>query len=190
LPNFSILERGKCTGRTNEQRDQSPPCALTFENTSLEKYADSLPFVQRILNSNYGVRVKISTAQPLFRNIVNLDRGIFLSVDERAPTSKPHSKQMSEMLAMQDSLLKASDKELLRPDLLHLSSIERTKHSEFDPNSYVLDHFRTGAPPSRLHTFWTGPMQIFSGKDSRYLLKDLISHKEKEYCGMIKDITF
>jgi hypothetical protein len=31
--------------------------ALTFENTSLEKYADSLPFVQRILNSNYSDRV-------------------------------------------------------------------------------------------------------------------------------------
>jgi transposase InsO family protein len=28
--------------------------ALTFENTSLEKYANSLPFIQRILNSNYS----------------------------------------------------------------------------------------------------------------------------------------
>jgi RNase H-like domain found in reverse transcriptase len=35
--------------------------------------------------------------------------------------------------------------------------------------------------PTRLHTFWRGPMQVVSGKDSRYLLKILISHKEKEY---------
>jgi hypothetical protein len=77
------------------------------------------------------------------------------------------------MLAMQDSLLKASAKELLRTDLLPLSSME--------PNSYVLVHYRTGAPPTRLHTFWRGPMQVAFGKDSRYLLKDLISQKEKVY---------
>jgi transposase InsO family protein len=38
--------------------------------TSLEKYADLLPFVQRILNSNYSERKKISA------DIVDLDRGI------------------------------------------------------------------------------------------------------------------
>jgi hypothetical protein len=102
-------------------------------------------------------------------------------LDERPSTSKPLSKHMSDMLAMQDSLLKASAKELLRTDLLHLSSMEQAKHTEYEPNSYVLVHYRTGAPPTRLHTFWRGPMQVVSGKDSRYLLKDLISHKEKEY---------
>jgi hypothetical protein len=85
------------------------------------------------------------------------------------------------MLAMQDSLLKASAKELLRTDLLHLSSMEQTKHTEYVPHSYDLVHYRTGAPPTRLHTFWRGPIQVVSRKDSRYLLKDLISHKEKEY---------
>ena len=155
--------------------------ALTFENTSLEKYADSLPFVQRILNSNYSDRLKISAAQLLFGNIVNLDRGIFLPIDERPTISKPLSKHMSDMLSIQDSLLKASAKELLRTDLLHLTSKEQATHTEFEPNSYVLVHYRTGAPPSRLHTFWRGPMQVMSGHDSRYILKDLVSHKEKEY---------
>jgi transposase InsO family protein len=154
--------------------------ALTFENTSLHKYADSLPFVQRILNSNYSDRLKISAAQLLFGNIVNLDRGIFLPRDERPTTSKL-SKHMSELLSIQDSLLKASAKELLRTDLLHLSSEQQAAHTEFEPNSYVLVHYRTGAPPSRLHTFWRGPMQVMSGRNSRYLLKDLVTHKEKEY---------
>jgi transposase InsO family protein len=40
--------------------------ALTFENTSLKKYAESLPFVQRILNSNYSDKLKISASQVLF----------------------------------------------------------------------------------------------------------------------------
>jgi hypothetical protein len=54
--------------------------ALTFENNSLKRYAESLPFVQKILNSNYSDRLKISASQLLFGNIVNLDRGIFLPV--------------------------------------------------------------------------------------------------------------
>jgi hypothetical protein len=84
------------------------------------------------------------------------------------------------MLTMQDSLLRASAKELLRTELLPLSSMEQAKHTEYEPNSYVLVHY-TGAPPTRLHTFWRGPMQVAFGKDSRYLLKDLISQKEKVY---------
>jgi hypothetical protein len=46
---------------------------LTFENTSLEKHADSL-----MLNSNYSDKLKISAFQLLSGNIVNLDRDIFL----------------------------------------------------------------------------------------------------------------
>jgi hypothetical protein len=65
------------------------------------------------------------------------------------------------MLQIQDSLLKASAKELLRTDLLHISSKEQDL-TEFEPNSYVLVHYRSGAPPSRLHTFWRGLMQVIS----------------------------
>ena len=40
--------------------------ALTFENLSLTDYKKSLPFVQRILNSNHGDSLKISASQMLF----------------------------------------------------------------------------------------------------------------------------
>jgi hypothetical protein len=58
------------------------------------------------------------------------------------------------MLAMLDSLLIASAKELLRTDLLPLSSMEQAKHTEYEPNSYVLVHYRTGAQPTRRHIFF------------------------------------
>jgi transposase InsO family protein len=154
--------------------------ALTFENSSLDNYAESLPFVQRILNSNYSDRLKISAAQLLFGNVINLDRGIFLPIQERQESSKPLSKHMSKMLAIQNSLLKAAAKELLRTDLLHMTK-QTFPYTEFEPNSYVLVHYRSGAPPSRLHTFWRGPMKVISGSNSRYLLQDLVTNKEKEY---------
>jgi hypothetical protein len=42
----------------------------------------------------------------------------------------------------------------------------------------LLLHHRSGAPPTRLHTFWRGPMRVVSGNNSRYKLYDLITHKE------------
>ena len=155
--------------------------ALTFDNTTLKNYRLSLPFVQRILNSNYSDRLKISSSQLLFGNVVKLDRGLFLPVEERPPSSQRLSSTMSELLFIQDNLLKASAKELLRTDLLHISSKNPLNYNELAPNSYVLVHYRTGAPPSRLHTHWRGPMRVVSGSKSRYLLYDLITHKEKTY---------
>ena len=93
------------------------------DSTSLENYAQSLPFVQRILNSNHSDRLKISASQLLFRNVLDLDRGIFLPAAERLlAESKPLSRHMTKMLQMQDSLLKASAAKLLRTDFLHVST--------------------------------------------------------------------
>ena len=65
---------------------------------------------------------------------------------------------------MQDNLLNASAKELLRTDLLRQTSEDIFQHKEFAVDSYVLVHYRSGA---RLHTFWRGPMRVVSGNYSR-----------------------
>ena len=86
---------------------------------------------------------------------------------------------MSNLLSIQDNLVKASAKELIRPDLLHLTTRELNKHTEYAVNSYVLVHYCTGLPPTRLHTNWKGPMRVIKGLNSRYTLLDLITGKEK-----------
>ena len=85
------------------------------------------------------------------------------------------------MLKMQDSLLKASAAELLRTDLLHVSTKQQQNPTEFPINSYVLVHYRSVSPPTRLHTAWRGPMRVVSGSNSRYIFYDLITTREKEY---------
>ena len=65
--------------------------ALTFENLSLTDFKKSLPFVQRILNSNHSDRLKILASQMLFGNMLNLDKGIFIPQSERSSASKPLS---------------------------------------------------------------------------------------------------
>ena len=73
--------------------------------------------MQKILNSNHSDRLKISAAQMLFGNMLNLDRGIFLPLEERLVSIRPLSLYASEMLAMQKNLLKKFAAELLRTDL-------------------------------------------------------------------------
>ena len=85
------------------------------------------------------------------------------------------------MIHMQDSLLKASAKELLRTDLLHISDKQQQTPKEYPIGSYVLVHYRSGSPPSRLHTSWRGPLRVVSSSASKYTLYDLVSNKEKDY---------
>jgi hypothetical protein len=110
--------------------------ALTYDNLTLENYKDSLPFVRRIINSNYSDRLKISAADLLFGKILSLDRGIFLPKEQNL-SSKLLSKYASQMLSMQNNLLNASAKELLRTDLLHKASTDIFEHKEFLRDSYV-----------------------------------------------------
>ena len=86
---------------------------LTFDNVSSGDYRKSLPFVQIILNSNHSDRLKISVSQMLFGNMLNLNRGIFLKYPERLSQNESLSNYTSELLSIQDNLLKASAKDLL-----------------------------------------------------------------------------
>ena len=154
--------------------------ALTFDNLSLDNYRASLPFVQRIINSNYSDRLKISASQMLFGNMLNLDRGIFVNIPD-TKSEIPLSKHLDSLLSIQDNLLKASATELLRTDEIHMKDTERLEHTEFLPDSFVLVHYRTGLPPTRLHTHWRGPMKVIKGFNSRYTLLDLTTGKETDF---------
>ena len=60
-----------------------------------------------------------------------------------------------------------------------MSTKEFNTHKIYLPGSFVLVHYRTGAPPSRLHTYWRGSMRVVNGENSRYALFDLITNEEK-----------
>ena len=75
----------------------------------------------------------------LFGNMLNLDKGIFIPQSERSSASKPLSQYTSDLLAIQDNLLKASAEELLGTDLLYMTTKEQNIHKECLPDSYVLE---------------------------------------------------
>ena len=73
--------------------------------------------------------------------MLNLDKGIFIPHSERSSASKPLSQYMSDLLAIQDNLLKASAEELLRSNLLHMTTKDKNNHKEYLPDSYNLVHY-------------------------------------------------
>ena len=97
------------------------------------------------------------------------------------------SQYISDLLPIQDKLLKASAEELLRTDLLHMTTKEQNIHKKYLPDSYVLVHYHTGLPPTLLHSNWKGPMRVIKGLNSRYTLLDLITRREKDY--HVSDMT-
>jgi transposase InsO family protein len=155
--------------------------ALTFDNNSLEFYEESLPFVQRILNSNHSIKLNMSAADLLFGQMVNLDYGVFITPAEReSAESIPLQDYMIKLLAIQDSLMKAAKEQLLCLDTIHVSSKSHEQYA-FAIDSFVLVRYRKSAPPSRLHTIWRGPLRVVNHQDSQYTLLDLITKKQKVY---------
>ena len=140
-----------------------------------------MPFVQRISNSNHSDRLKISASQMLFGNMLNLDRGLFLKYPERLVQNIFLSIYTSELFSIQDNLMKASAKELLRTDLLYMTMSEQNKQTEYEPDSYVLIHQRIGSTQTRLLTKWRGPMRFVNGLNFRYVVLDFLPGKEKVF---------
>ena len=73
----------------------------------------------------------------LFGNMLNLGRDIFLPLEERPVSIRLLSIYASEMLAMQKNLFEKSAAELLRTDLLHISTKEFNTHKDYPPGSFV-----------------------------------------------------
>jgi hypothetical protein len=153
--------------------------AYVFDHDSAAEYQQSIPFVQRIINSSYIQRTRISPAQLLFGNQINLDLGIVLPFPEREPVTTSLPKTVSEMISMQDTLVETSRKLMQLSDAKHLDSSHQTP-TVFEIGSYVLVHHRSGKP-NRLNTHWLGPMKIIQSENSEYLLLNLTTGKEKLY---------
>jgi hypothetical protein len=154
--------------------------ALTFDTNSVDDYEMTLPIVQRILNAAYSDHTKISASQLLFGNALNLDRGLFLPPAERPDMQLPLSDHVSLMLRLQDEIMSKAREVLKTSDEGHMAHFPN-KPTQYPPDAYVLVKYRKSSPPTRLHTYWKGPLRVISNEQSEYLLYDLITRKVKPY---------
>ena len=87
---------------------------LVFDKQTLEGYAKSIPFVQRIINSSVNRCTGVCPAHLLFGNKFDLNRGILtpnLSVGTHS-----RSTYISDLISVQDKVLDIAVQALLKTD--------------------------------------------------------------------------
>ena len=154
--------------------------AFTFDKSTVDDYRHALPMVQRIMNATYSERTKLSPSHLLFGNAINLDRGIIRPHIGAVEGVPPLSDYIQNLIKVQDKVISIAKKNIIFADDAHMAQYP-AERTEYAPNSYVLVIYREVSAPTQLHTQWKGPLKVLSGSNSKYILLDLITNKEKEY---------
>jgi transposase InsO family protein len=150
---------------------------ICFDRRTKSDWRNTLPLAQRIINSHFSERTKISPAHILFGQAVDLDRGIFAPMPESSsqPTSSL-STHMVQMLKTQSLMIQLHEERLKRGDVEHAEQGPR-EYTVFEDGSYVLLDPATGKPKDRLHSRRLGPFLVVSHTDNTYELQNLVSKR-------------
>ena len=111
--------------------------------------------------------MKVSPAQLLFGNALDLDRGIFY--EHNLPTESL-TFSTAKVLNIQENLTRIARELLIQTDAEHNASVADIL-TQFDIGSYVLAAPRT-TPATRMHTQWTGPYKDIAVQKGQYKLLD------------------
>jgi len=113
---------------------------IIFDKNVIEKWSrDTIPFVQRIINSTVSSSTGASPAQILFGNALNLDHSIFLPLEHVNTThgGMSLSAWTDQMISTQEAVLTAAAKSQKQKDDTHMAKANANR-TEFAPHSYVL----------------------------------------------------
>ena len=147
---------------------------LVFDKQTLEGYAKSILFVQRIINSSVNRRTKVAPAHLPFGNKLDLNRGIL--IPHLSVNTHSRSTYIGDLISVQDKVLDSAVQALMSADAKHAASAKCA--TVFPIGTYVLCRY-TDRLPTRLHTTSHSPYRVISYKGSEYVLANLVTHKER-----------
>jgi hypothetical protein len=160
---------------------------IVFDRRCRDNFSTMLPLVQRIMNTAIHSVTKISPAQLLFGNAVNLDRDIFLPPIPPPEEARTFTAYMQGLIDTQARLINVAKEHQQTHDLYHLASKDPgDNHTAYPIGAYVMAHYRkslisrSGAP-SKLHMPLRGPLQVVAVGGDTYTLQDLITNKTDDY---------
>jgi hypothetical protein len=156
--------------------------AIIFEKRIKNKWSLVYPLVQSIINSEVHGTIKVSPAQIVFGNMIDLDRGIFLPHKVSNHKQMRYSQYMSTMLQAQEDIIRVAYENQVKTDLHHMA-MHTSLRTEFPINSYVIARYETSQhkPPSKLHLLQKGPFQVVNITGSAYTVKNLVTNKLEDY---------
>jgi transposase InsO family protein len=155
--------------------------AILFEKGLKDKWSLIYPLVERIINSEIHSVIKVSPAQIVFGNAIDLDRGIFLPHFVNDKQMK-FSEYTARLLQAQADVIKVAYESQTKSDLHHIA-MHTPQLTEFPINSYVLAQYENSEhrPPSKFHLQHKGPFLVVNHLGSIYTVRNLVTNKLEDY---------
>ena len=155
--------------------------AIVYDNYVEKKWAQSLPLVERIINSMNNDTTGFPPAYIMFGTRVDLNRGILASkVGFRK--DQDMSVYMKEMILAQGAIINQALANQEKANKKHTDRKSKDQElrilHQFKPNSFVLVNHETGRP-SKLSFINKGPFQVISHVDDKVTVQNLISLKRE-----------
>jgi len=154
--------------------------AIVFDENIVHKWSKCIPYIQRIINSSVESSIGTTPATLLYGNAIDLDKGIFLPLNEDESVPKHLSTWAAENLAAQQAVIKIAQKNQQNKDTQHVVKGD-TEQTQFEDNSYVLVEYPATqmkrGPPNKLNTYLRGPLRVESHRGATYRLRNLVTNK-------------
>jgi hypothetical protein len=158
--------------------------AICYDRKTKTLWYNVLPLVQRIINAQVHKSIGVSPAQIIFGNAINLDR-VLLDTNKAniATNNKTYSEHLYKLLDAQEYIIKLAKKQQQETDEFHIKQREPDNVTSFPINSFVLVNYENEQhkPPSKLHTYRRGPLQVVSIDGNVYSLKNLVTNKIEDF---------
>jgi hypothetical protein len=156
------------------------------EKAEWERYA---PFTQRICNTMVHTSIGVSPSQIIFGNSVNHDSQ-FLYNAKRNTAEQPYKEIITEMLIVQERLLKIARMTQKRTDSLHIARRQISSETIFPVNSYVLVKYENDNK-TKLHTTMHGPYRVVSKQGAVYTVQHLITNELFDFhASLIREFLY
>jgi hypothetical protein len=157
---------------------------IIFDSNIVEEWHQSLPILQRIINTSVHSSTGYSPAQILFGEKMNLDRNVILPFEIAEAQTTAIPLYVKKHVSLQRKILAKAVLTQMLKDQVHKANFNKLP-TEYPIGSYVLALYpenRMGRlPPTKFHTQWKGPMQIINHIGSKYTVRNLVTGKLEDY---------
>jgi len=155
---------------------------IIFDQRVKKNWSDYYPLVERIINSQVHSTTKVSPAQIIYGNAIDLDRGILLPTLPSRHEKMQLSEWTSRMINAQDDIIRMAREYQQEHDVHHIA-MHTPERTEFPINSYVLAQYENldHRAPSKLHPHLKGPYQVVNYSGSIYTVRNLVTNKLEDY---------
>jgi hypothetical protein len=166
------------------KRSQEFLRSMLFDRRIIKRWSDVLPLVQRIMMAEPNEVTGVSPSELLFGNMIQLDRGIFLSqLAESEHAEVTLSDWADQMFSSQKILLDIATRRQEQKDARHMN-MAPADVTTFEVGAYVLmDPFihKDMGKPGKFTPRLLGPYLIVNRMGDKYSCRNLVDDGVKDY---------